>query len=162
MCVQTRPSTSLPAANQLATGKGAADNCACACNPAAGQGRWSRQSRIPASTTRRRNSRRPSGKRSTGHSTSSPSAERATQGYWRRNRPGKVEQMTITYTDASIFDLDVEALVNPVNCVGVSARTCARVRSPPSCTPCPSGLSSQRAISRLEGYILSVTHASSI
>ena len=30
--------------------------------------------------------------------------------------------MTITYTDASIFDLDVEALVNPVNCVGVSAR----------------------------------------
>ena len=45
--------------------------------------------------------------------------------------------MTITYTDASIFDLDVEALVNPVNCVGVSARTCARVRSPLSCTPCP-------------------------
>ncbi len=34
--------------------------------------------------------------------------------------------MTISYTDASIFDLDVEAIVNPVNCVGVSGAGLAR------------------------------------
>ena len=32
----------------------------------------------------------------------------------------ETEQMATEYTTASIFDMDVEALVNPVNCVGVS------------------------------------------
>lgn len=34
--------------------------------------------------------------------------------------------MAITYTDASIFDLDVQALVNPVNCVGISGAGLAK------------------------------------
>ena len=34
--------------------------------------------------------------------------------------------MTVTYTNDSIFDLDVEAIVNPVNCVGVSGAGLAK------------------------------------
>lgn len=34
--------------------------------------------------------------------------------------------MAVRYAGASIFDLDVEALVNPVNCVGVSGAGLAR------------------------------------
>lgn len=34
--------------------------------------------------------------------------------------------MGVTYTDRSIFEIDAEAIVNPVNCVGVSAAGLAR------------------------------------
>ena len=34
--------------------------------------------------------------------------------------------MGITYTDSSIFEIDAEAIVNPVNCVGVSGAGLAR------------------------------------
>ncbi len=34
--------------------------------------------------------------------------------------------MRVTYTDGSIFEADVEAIVNPVNCVGVSGAGLAR------------------------------------
>ena len=35
--------------------------------------------------------------------------------------------MAVTYTDESIFEADVEAIVNPVNCVGVSGAGLARL-----------------------------------
>ena len=34
--------------------------------------------------------------------------------------------MGVTYTDSSIFEIDAEAIVNPVNCVGVSGAGLAR------------------------------------
>ena len=34
--------------------------------------------------------------------------------------------MGVTYTDRSIFEIDAEAIVNPVNCVGVSGAGLAR------------------------------------
>ncbi len=34
--------------------------------------------------------------------------------------------MGITYTDSSIFEIDAEAIVNPINCVGVSGAGLAR------------------------------------
>ena len=34
--------------------------------------------------------------------------------------------MGVTYTDSSIFEIDTEAMVNPVNCVGVSGAGLAR------------------------------------
>ena len=34
--------------------------------------------------------------------------------------------MSVTYTDSSIFEIDAEAIVNPVNCVGVSGAGLAR------------------------------------